>query len=236
MSFMKFSAKFRIILTAVCLSVFSGCAAADSENTGSASQPGANDSAAAGRQIPPEENKSTGGASPADSNEDGAPAKSNSIESIYTDLAAEKCKTIESNNEEAGWIVQECPGISVYKLEVTEGDLRQTINVISASGDKWELDFPGNVSPAFSSFGEKAEWRVKRIDGATTPIALITRYNVSDNPEHPEKTTSYLVVTKFSGEFVCITDIVKPVPDANEKARELADNSADKPCLQAKKF
>ena len=77
--------------------------------------------------------------------------------------------------------MQECPGISVYKLEVTEGDLRQSINVIAASGDKWELGFPANVSSAFSSFGDKAEWRVKKTDGKITPIALITRYNAAES-------------------------------------------------------
>jgi hypothetical protein len=234
---MQFRNKFGIILIAVCLAVLPNCAS-DRENSGDTTQTGSNEASGSGGQISSEKNKSNENASPANSDNspgvNNAPANSVGIESVYTDLAADKCKTIESNEEEAGWIVQECPGVSLYKLEVTEGDLRQTINVIATSGDKWELDFPGNVSPAFSSFGEKAEWRVKRIDGRLTPIALITRYNVAESPENPEKTTSYLVVAKISGEFICITDIVKPMPNANEKARELADNSANKPCLQAK--
>lgn len=157
--------------------------------------------------------------------------KGDKIESIYTDLSESKCKTTNLNEEEQ-WSVQECPGIEGYKLEITEGDLRQTINVLAPSGGKYELDFQRNVSLGFSAFGEKAEWRVKKVDGKTQPIALITRFNVNDNPEKPEKPTSYLVVTKFDGEFVCITDVVKPIKNANEKARELADVAPTKPCLK----
>ena len=74
----------------------------------------------------------------------------------------------------------------------------------------------------------------RQVGGKVQPIALITRYNAAEDPEMPEKPVSYLVVAKFENEFVCITDIVKPMPNANEKARELADQSAGKPCLQAK--
>lgn len=153
------------------------------------------------------------------------------IETIYTDLDEKTCKTIDSNEQEE-WIVQECPGVAGYKLEVTEGDLRQTINVIAPSGGKYELDFQRNVSQAFSYLGKKAEWRVKKVGDKITPIALIVRFNASEDPEDSEKVTSYLVVTKFEGEFVCITDVVKPIKNANEKARELADASAGKSCLK----
>ena len=227
---MNFFSKFGIIL--ICLVIFLNCTA-NQEKT--ANQPTTTKTTGDGGKTLPGENK-TSENSPAKkeavvAENNNSAAKSGEIESIYTDLAAEKCKTISSNEEEGGWSVQECPGIGIYKLEVTEGDLRQSINIKSTSGDKWELDFPANVSNAFSSFGDKAEWRVKKTDGKITPIALITRYNAAENPENPEKLTSYLVVAKFEGEFVCITDIVKPMPNANESARELADKSAAKPCL-----
>lgn len=159
--------------------------------------------------------------------------RADKIESIYSDLAAAKCKTLESNEEEE-WIVQECPGVAGYKLEVSEGDLRQTINIISPKGKKSELDFWSNVSSGFSELGDKAEWRVKKDGEKLTPFALITRYNVSENPDKPEKTTSYLVVTKISGESSCIVEIIKPIAEANEKARISADSSANKPCLERK--
>lgn len=228
------SSKFTVLFSILfCLFVFSGCAEDKTKEENTEKSNSTNTVVDGSGKTSVNENTSSPKNSDDSANKDDSKINSNGIESIYTDLNANKCKTIESNEDE-GWIKQECPGVGIYKLELTEGDLRQTINVVSTSGDKWELDFPANVSSAFSVFGEKAEWRVKKIDEKPTPIALITRYNVAENPDKPEKNTSYLVVTKFSGEFVCITDIVKPIPNANEKARVLADNSADTPCLQTK--
>lgn len=156
------------------------------------------------------------------------------ISSIYTDLTTEKCKTIESNPDEAGSYKGECAGVGGYKLEVLEGDLRQSINVVAPSGKKSELNLWSNVSAAFSALGEKAEWRVKGEGVKAKPIALIVRYNAAENPEKPEQNTSYLVVSKITGDGACVTDVVKPSKDANVEARRLADKSADKPCIAEK--
>ncbi len=153
------------------------------------------------------------------------------IESVYTDLNDKKCKTLEVDEEGGGSYRGECEGVGDYKLEVLEGDLRQSINVVhTKSGEKWELSFWSNVSPAFSYLGEKAEWRIRKVSGKVRPVALIVRFNASEDPEDSEKVTSYLVVTKFDAEFVCITDILKPMANQNEKARELADVAPSKPC------
>lgn len=157
-------------------------------------------------------------------------AQKRKIESIYTDLTAEKCKTLESNPDEGGSYRGVCAGAGGYKLEVLEGDLRQSINVIAPDGEKFELDFWTKVSGGFSSVGEKAEWRVTKTGKTVKPVALIVRYNVSEKPEKPEQTTSYLVVTKITGKTACITDVVKPSAEANKKARQLADSSANKTC------
>jgi hypothetical protein len=159
-------------------------------------------------------------------------AYSQKASSVYTDLATEKCKTIESNPDEGGSYRGECKGIGGYKLEVLEGDIRQSINVISPSGEKSELNFWSTVSSGFSAVGEKAEWRVTGTGKKANPYALIVRYNASEDPEKPEKTTSYLVVIKIDGDSACITDIVKPSKDQNVTARKLADEAANKPCLE----
>jgi hypothetical protein len=78
--------------------------------------------------------------------------------------------------------------------------------------------------------GEKAEWRVVRTGKAVKPTALIFRFNASDNPEKPVQNTSYLIVVKITKTSACVTDVVKSAANANETARRLADNSADKPC------
>lgn len=163
-----------------------------------------------------------------------AAGQNKKIKSIYTDLSAEKCKTIESNPDEGGSYRGECAGIGGYKLEVIEGDIRQTINVVTPDGDKYELNLWSIVSPAFSSIGEKAEWRVVREGKKVKPIALIVRFNASEDAENPGKNTSYLVVSKITGKTACITDVVSPMKNANLKAQQLADASANKPCKTVK--
>lgn len=150
-------------------------------------------------------------------------------ESIYTETDSKYCKSLEFN-EEGAYSRQQCPGIAGYKLQVIEGDLRQTIDVITPAGKKFALDFQGNVSGGFSSLGPKAEWRVQRSGKKITPKALIVRFNVSEDPEDSSKITSYLVVTKITPRQICVTDVVSPAPDANKQAQKLADEAATKSC------
>lgn len=147
------------------------------------------------------------------------------IKSIYTSLDTKFCKTIEQTSEDAGWYRGECRGVGKYKLEVTEGDLRQSIGLIMPSKEVIPLNF-NNVSSAFSSVAEKAEWRVK----GTTPIALIVRFNASENPDDTSKTTSYLIVSKITAKEACIVDVIKPSKSQNVMARQSADNASTKPC------
>jgi len=152
--------------------------------------------------------------------------------SAYTNLDAKFCKTLKSTAEEAGSYVGRCPGTSGYTLLVEEGDLRQNITVVTPQKSKHSLDLWTVVSPAFSSLGPKAEWRLTTQNRKTTPTALIVRYNASEDSSKPEKTTSYLAVIKITPKEICVTDKVSPGPKANEDARRLADESATKPCLK----
>lgn len=149
---------------------------------------------------------------------------SSEYKSNYTSLETAKCKTIESNEDESGWYIGECPGVGGYKLELTEGDLRQTINVIAPNKKKFELNF-SQVSGGFSTIGEKAEWRMK----GDSPVALIVRFNVAD-AEDSTKNTSHLIVSKISETASCITDVVKPGAGQNEEAQKLADGASGNPC------
>lgn len=158
-------------------------------------------------------------------------AQTKKAESVYTNLNDKFCKTLEQSDEGAGWYRGECPGVGGYKLQVTEGDIRQSIDVVMPGKKRFELDLPLNVSPAFSSVGEKAEWRVTRKGKSIAPYALIVRYNASENSEKPEQNTSYLVVVKITKNLACVTDVVTPSAKANEQARELADGSPNKPCI-----
>ncbi len=60
-------------------------------------------------------------------------------------------------------------------------------------------------------------------NGKLSPVALIIRYNANENPEQPNKLTSYLAVTKITPTEICVTDKILPGPRANEDARRAAD-------------
>jgi hypothetical protein len=157
-----------------------------------------------------------------------ATASAQSIQSIYTDFGGKRCKTIEEDAAAAGYLLEECQGIAGYKLLVASQDDRQGITVIKPGGSKHELNFGQIGGGGFSGLGSKVEWRVKRQQGKLVPIAFIVRFEV--NVGGTEKATSYLTVTKITPQKICLTDIIEPGPHANEKARHLADSSANKPC------
>lgn len=152
--------------------------------------------------------------------------------SVYTSLDPKACRTIESTSKEGGYYLGRCPGTAGYSLLLEEGDIRQNITVVTPRKAKHSLDLWSVVSPAFSSVGPKAEWRLTTQNRTTTPTALIVRYNASEDSSNPEKLTSYLVAIKITAKEICVTDRISPGPNANEEARRLADESATKPCLK----
>ena len=149
-------------------------------------------------------------------------------DSVYTDLAAAHCKTVETHEEGAA-SVQKCAGVAGYSLLVEDNDSRQSVTVVTPDGKQHPLNYSQVITTGFSSLGEKAEWRVEKNGKGVRPYALIVRVNASENPEKPEEKTSYLAVAKITDAAVCVTDRVK----TNEEARQAADAAADKPCLAA---
>jgi hypothetical protein len=117
-----------------------------------------------------------------------------------------------------------------YKLVVQNDDERDSIAVITPDGRQHPLNFWETVSQgAFAYLGQKAEWRVANRNGKDVPIALIVRLEIQAGGA--VKGGSYLAVTKITEQGICVTDRIDPVADANEKARQAADASANKPCL-----
>ena len=152
--------------------------------------------------------------------------------SVYTPLAEKQCKTIKGPDRETGDYEGRCPGVAGYTLIVTEGDLRQNVTVVTPKGAKHSLELWEVISGGFSSVGAKAEWRMAKQDGKPKPVALIIRYNANDDPESPNKQSSYLAVTKITATEICVTDKIMPGAKANEEARTAADAAANKPCLK----
>lgn len=150
--------------------------------------------------------------------------------SLYTSLEAKQCRTIKTETTGAGDYVGRCHGVAGYSLLLLEGDLRQNVIVVTPLRARHSLDLWDVVSGGFSYVGPKAEWRIKRKKG---PVALILRYNASEDPEHPNRKTSYLVVAKITPDEICVTDKIPGGAKANEDARAAADKAATKPCLKS---
>jgi|ERR1044071_3334860 hypothetical protein len=149
------------------------------------------------------------------------------VTSVYSSLSG--CKIVKTGRD---WSTQACRGIGGYNLQIEYGDARESITVFTPNRQKYPLNLWSVVSSGFSSVGQKAEWRVTTKNGKQVPIALIVRFNASENPEDSSKVTSYLVVAKITPQKICVTDKIAPSATANEEARRAADASADKPCME----
>ncbi len=156
-------------------------------------------------------------------------ASAQSIQSVYTDLG-KQCKTLEQKPDEAGYLLQRCPGVAGYKVLLEYGDERVELTIVTPQGKEFPLNIGQQITPAFSDSGAKAEWRMKRDRGKLVPIALIVRITANENSENPEKTTSYMAVSKITQSEICITDRIPPGRTQNEEARRAADAAASKPC------
>lgn len=152
------------------------------------------------------------------------------VESIYTDLIPGTCKTIQIDKETGG-SAQSCPGPAGYNLLVADDDSRESITVVAPDGKEHPLEFWRVITTAFSSVGNKAEWRIVRKKNNISLLALIVRVNANEDVDHPNRVRSYLAVAKITPQQICVTDKIGPSAKANEEARRAADTSLSKPCL-----
>lgn len=142
----------------------------------------------------------------------------------YQYTRTDKCRTLEMNAEEGGWSVQLCPGLAGYRLKVTEGDLRQNVVVLlPGQGERSLALAEATGSGGFSSVGPVVEWRGTGQGRTFRPDALILRYSVVEDPDRPERPTSYLLAVTLAGRRPCITAKIAPGPGQNERARAAAD-------------
>jgi len=109
-----------------------------------------------------------------------------------------------------------------------------SVTVLTPDKKEFPLDFWSVISPAFSSLGKKAEWRVLNKEGSVIPVGLIVRMNASEVLESSEsrRTVSYLAVAKISRDQACVTDKLHSTKGANVLARQAADSSSRKACLK----
>lgn len=164
----------------------------------------------------------------------GVVASAQGVQSVYTTFNYKKCKTLEENEEAAGYILLECPGIAGYKLHVDSQDLRDGLAIVRPDGSKHELNLGQIGGGGFSSLGRTVEWRVRREKGKLVPFALIVRFIVSEyvGGDAGSREIPYLTVTKITPQKICLLEPIRAGRNSNIAARRLADNSADKPCYE----
>jgi hypothetical protein len=149
-------------------------------------------------------------------------------QSQYTSLDA--CVVVETAREEAGYSRAACPGVGGYRLEYVVADARDNLVVIAPDGAEESLRLPSLMGGAFSTIRPTIEWRGVREGGALRPDALIVRYEAFEDPDRPERPTSYLLVISLAG-TPCLAARIAPMAGQNEEARIAADGPMR--CLEA---
>ncbi|MER2536016.1 MAG: hypothetical protein ABTQ31_12720 [Rhizobiaceae bacterium] len=154
------------------------------------------------------------------------------LESVYTDLNADRDCAVFSMNEEGGEFANMvCAGWRGYPVFIFSGDLRETVFYgfmpDPAKPPAWES------FTAFNSTGPKVEWRIGTAESRAVPVATIHRWFVNDDPEQPSKATEVLAVAKVGQvdrRDGCVVGLVLATgnPQANAQARRIADERAEK--------
>lgn len=153
------------------------------------------------------------------------------FDSHYSSIAENDCRTLESDDQSS---TQRCTHFAGLSVIVTDFDARQDIIFQrEKDGKRFPLNLSQTVSPAFSALGEKIEWRHKK--GQKSALAgIIVRFNASENIDKPNKTTSYLVVSKATDNEICVVGKIPPQTGKtqNQLARSMAEKASTMPCLQ----
>ncbi len=145
--------------------------------------------------------------------------------SVYTQLTDKSCKTLEMNPDEGGSYKGECKGVGGYKLYLIEGDLRQSIDVVTPDRKVQPLQF-WQFNGGFSAVGDRAEW----ITAGGAPTALIVRFNITNGEDPLAPRISYLMVSKIARNGSCVVDMIAPGKQQNVLARRSAAKALSMPC------
>jgi hypothetical protein len=143
-----------------------------------------------------------------------------------------RCRTI-SFDPQSGDTVRQCRGTGGYSLLVEDSDLRVTVTVLSPDRRRYPLNYTRVVTPAMTTLGDRAEWRVERQGRRRAPVALIVPVVAYEELDFPHRVRSYLAVAKLRGDTICVTETVPSSTEAAEVARHVADSSAARECLRS---
>lgn len=137
------------------------------------------------------------------------------IESTYTELDLRSCEQIEAmeEGESSTW---RCEGIKGLDFWVDSGDGRFDLDV----GTRTPTDFA--TIGAFNDIEPTLEWRQENGE----PFAVIFRYR-DVALETPDRTVLAVEKIGLDGQEGCrVAQISGDTPDANRRAREIADTQA----------
>ncbi|MCB2049496.1 MAG: hypothetical protein KDE32_14915 [Novosphingobium sp.] len=146
--------------------------------------------------------------------DDGAVQLKDGPYSTYTKLNLDACKVTEEE-EEGESVTWDCPGYGGYPLIAMSGDGRMDLDVARDNGS-FET-----ISP-FNDIGDTVEWRLRPDD---TPFAIIYRLRTA-TPEAKQRSVLFVETVPGPDRPSClIARIEGSVPNANARARELADGA-----------
>lgn len=135
--------------------------------------------------------------------------------STYSPLDLEACEIVSvAHAGEGDWVNRRCPGRFGITLFVNEDDARFDIDAGVDNGE-WES------AAALNELGPQLEWRSE----GGRPFALIYRYTIA---EAMPGGRSMLAVETIGrpGRPGCLIALITPTPDANARARQVADTRA----------
>ncbi len=160
-----------------------------------------------------------------------APAAATNFTSVYTDMKND-CKTLEDppGTEEGGDPAGECKGYGGYRIFISHSAWAAGYSIQNLNDLNETIDL-GTDHSGYGSKGEKVEWRMAN----DKPFAVIMRLgkykelNDSENP-YTEKNRigSTLVIKGLKGWEHIDFKVDGATPNANEKAREMADQRYSK--------
>lgn len=148
------------------------------------------------------------------------------VERAYTPLDLAQCRHTKGKAEEdyGSWRCAGHTGIAVF---VSAGDQRTYISYGPNAAKELAAE---QTLAAFNSQGKTIEWRIeRRANGKPRAFATILRWSTTTQDENTDPVRGQvLVVTRLGPGGVCHVGYVdgRANPNANELARQIADNHA----------
>ncbi len=159
------------------------------------------------------------------------PAAATTFTSVYTDMKND-CKTLEDppGAEEGGDPAGECKGYGGYRIFISHSASAANYSVENLKNPDESIDMGTDYS-GYGEKGEKVEWRMAN-DKPFAVIMRIGKYKELDDPAYQytdkNRIGSTLVVKGLKGWEHIDFKVDGATPNANEKAREMADQNYSK--------